>query len=492
MSRLPFDPDKMRKRPETTKSDPGKSDAPMTVTQLTGVIKRVLADKTPSPIRVVGEVSNFSDRRHWYLSLKDETNVLSCVMWASAAAKAGFTPGHGQQVVATGKLDYYGPQARLQMYIDRLEPIGQGVLELELRELCETLRAAGYFADERKKSLPSFPRHVAVVTSAKGAAVADVIRTAHNRMPSLAITVVDVRVQGTSAAPDIARAIRAIDQRKDALGVDAIILTRGGGSLEDLWAFNERNVADAVFACELPIVAAIGHETDTTVAELVADLRCSTPTQAAERLVPEAAAERHRLDQYTARLHSGMRRCTERSRARLEALAGHPIFKKPTAAIEIQRERLEATARRLGDAMRHVVVERRAELADMRRGLSAIEPTGRVNLARRSIDELQRRLAAAMSEGVTKRRDRIEGLGELLEAVGPRSVLDRGYSYTTTDAGQLVRSTGDVGAGDPIVTHLADGTVRSTVDGGAASKPKRPRKTKKKSREDKPGESLFG
>lgn len=492
MSRLPFDPDKMRKRPEPPKPDPRKSDAPMTVTQVTGVIKRVLADKTPSPVRVVGEVSNFSDRRHWYLSLKDEKNVLSCVMWASAAAKAGFTPSHGQQVVATGKLDYYGPQGRLQMYIDRLEPIGQGVLELKLRELCETLRKAGYFADERKKALPIFPRHVAVITSAKGAAVADVIRTAHNRMPSLAITVIDVRVQGSSAAPDIARAIQTIGRRRDALGVDAVILTRGGGSLEDLWAFNEREVADAVFACELPIVAAIGHETDTTVAELVADLRCSTPTQAAERLVPDAEAERHRLDQYAARLHSGMRRRTEQARARLEALARHPAFKRPTAAIDIQRDRLEATARRLSDATRHVIVQKRARLAEMRRRLGAIEPTGRINLARRTVDELHRRLGATVREGLVKRRDRIDGLGELLEAVGPRSVLERGYSYTTTDAGELLRSVGDASAGDAIETHLADGTVRSTVDGEARAKPKRPRKTKKKTAEQEPGESLFG
>lgn len=484
MSRLPFDPEKMRKRPAAPKSD-----GPMTVSQVADLIKRTLAKVDPSPVRVVGEVSNFSDRRHWYLSLKDEKNVLPCVMWASAAGKTGFTPQHGQQVVATGKLDYYGPQGRLQMYIDRLEPVGQGALELRLRELCDTLRKAGYFADDRKKPLPGFPRHVAVVTSEKGAAVADVIRTAHNRMPSLAITVVDVRVQGASAAPDIARAIAAIDSRRDALGLDAIVLTRGGGSLEDLWAFNERAVADAVYRCELPIVAAIGHETDTTVAELVADLRCSTPTQAAERLVPDAESERHRLDQYAARATGALRRQIEHARTRIGALGAHPIFKRPTAAIEIHRERLLATGRRLTHAMQRVTHERRAELAELRRGLEAIEPAGRLRLARRLIDESQRRLIAAMREQTDKRRRRVEALGELLEAVGPKQVLRRGYTYTTTDAGELLRSKADVTSGDAIVTHLSDGTVRSTVD-GARGKPKKPRKRRNKP-DDTPGESLF-
>jgi len=242
MSRLPFDPDRLppadagkSARRESARYGALKTDRPLTVSQTADLIKRVLADRTPSPVRVIGEISNFSERQHWYLSLRDDANVLNCVMWASAARKCDFSPRDGQEVIAAGRLDYYGPQGRLQLYIDGLEPVGQGALEQRFRELCDEFRQLGFFDEDAKQPLPPFPQRIAVVTSESGAALQDVIRTTKQRWAGCQLLLADVRVQGEGAADQIARTVRALSAQREALSIDAIILTRGGGSIEDLW-----------------------------------------------------------------------------------------------------------------------------------------------------------------------------------------------------------------------------------------------------------------
>ncbi len=429
MTRLPFDPGKLpkrdvgkparRERARVAGSAAGADEA-LTVTQVALLIKQTLATRLPPKLKVVGELSNIRDRRHWYLSLKDEENVIDCVMFASAAAKVAFRPEQGQQVVATGHLDFYGPQGRIQLYLDQLEPVGMGALELRFRQLCEELRAAGYFDDRRKKPLPVYPQRLAVVTSRSGAAWQDVIRTARQRWPGIGLCLVDVRVQGADAAPQIARAIAMLSARHERWGVDAVILTRGGGSLEDLWAFNERIVADALRDCRVPVVAAVGHETDTTIAELVADLRCSTPTQAAASLVPDQATEHQHLDQLGRRLRIGLVRHTQHQRARLEAVARHAWFRRPAEYVK----RLK-----------------------------------------REMDQRQRRLGAAARQASRDRRRHVDALARQLAAVSPLRVLERGYSLTTDDEGRILRSAGQVRAGQMIRTRLADGRVDSRVLG---------------------------
>lgn len=456
MSRLPFDPGKLPQRDVGTparreRARGGDASTALTVTQLTLLIKDVLATRTPQPLQVVGEVSNFRDRKHWYLTLKDAENVIDCVMFASAASKVRFDVEPGQQVVATGRLDFYGPQGRIQLYVDKLEPVGIGALELQFRQLCEELRAAGYFADERKKPLPAFPQHIAVVTSGSGAALHDVVRTARQRWPGIALTLVDVLVQGADAAPQVAGAIDALSNRYGELGIDAVILTRGGGSLEDLWAFNERVVADALLRCEVPVVAAIGHETDTTIAELVADLRCSTPTQAAAVLVPDRTAEHQHVAQLAQRLRLGLQRHAQHQRARLDAVARHEWFRKPE----------------------EFIARRKTELA-----------------------ELQRRVQADITQHVAERRKYTDALARQLTAVGPANVLQRGYSYTTDAQGTILRKAGQVAPGQLIHTHLAAGQLASRVvddKGDAPTPPARPprRRTRKPAGEDQTG-GLFG
>ncbi len=438
MSRLPFQ----------TESTP-PSDRPMTVGELAGRIKRALADGLPGKVRVVGEVSNLSDRTHWFFSLKDDGAAMRCVCFATNARRVGFAMRDGMQVVCTGRIDFYDAQGSVQLYVEKIEPVGQGALELRLRQMIEELRELGYFELEHKLTIPTMPTRIAVVTSRSAAALQDVINTTHQRWCGCQLYLYDVRVQGELAAPEIAKALNQLSKHGKKLGIDAIILTRGGGSIEDLWAFNERIVADAVYKCRLPIVAAIGHETDTTVAELVADLRCATPTQAAMTLVPDRESLEHQVHQIGHRLALTLRRRVEHAEHRLSAASRHTLFRQPGRLVDAASQRLTETSRRVN---------------------------------------------AAMPRRLVSEKNRLDALARQLNAVGPQNVLERGYSYTLGPAGKLLRHADDAKSGDRLTTVLADGRVESVVDGDnpPPAKPSPPavKRGKRKKPEDGPG--LFG
>ncbi|MBI1335581.1 MAG: exodeoxyribonuclease VII large subunit [Phycisphaera sp.] len=443
-----FDPPLPRgKKPR--KSHPTASPA-LTVTQLATSIKAALADAFPQRVRVIGQVTGFSNRSsggHWFFNLKDEQASMRCVCFASSARKVTFEVKDGLEVILTGRVDYFEGQGSLQLYVDKIEPVGIGELELRFRALCEELRKLGYFEGTRKKPLPVFAQRIAVVTSRGAAALQDVINTTHKRWPGCELYLFHVPVQGETAAPRIACALQWLSQHGKKIGLDAIILTRGGGSIEDLWAFNEREVADAVFECTLPIVAAIGHETDTTVAELVADLRCATPTQAAMTLVPDADAYRQQLGQLTQRLALLLRKQLQHSRQRLDAAARHPALRSPEKALAPLREKIERC-----------------------------EHTLRLVLPR---------LAAA-------RREKLLSLSLRLEAVSPRNVLKRGYTYTLGPDGKVIRSALSLEGGQKIDTVFADGQVRSTVDAQRTHGKHRPTGTGKADDPRQGGGGLFG
>jgi exodeoxyribonuclease VII large subunit len=447
MARLPFDPDRVAgDSPAGPKPAGGRGARALTVSDVARLVKGVLAEHVPAPIRVVGEVSNFSQRMHWFFSLKDEAASLRCVCFATSARKVGFALTDGMQVVATGRLDYYDAQGQLQLYVDRIEPVGAGALDLRLRALCAELRGLGYFDDSRKKPLPLMPRRVAVVTSRTGAAWQDVVNTTRQRWRACPLMLLDVHVQGAAAAPEIAAAITALSRGGQRLGIDAIILTRGGGSIEDLWAFNERIVADAIYHCPIPLVAAIGHETDVTVAELVADRRCATPTQAAMVVVPDIAALEGQVRQMGQRLALVARRNIAQQRGRLDALAGHPMFRKPALMYQPIRTNLDRLAA----------------------ALAAAWPR-RVREARERLGILAPRLIAAWSQRLDSRKQQLEAMARQLRAVAPANVLQRGYSYTLGPDGRLLRSVHAVAPGDRIATVLSDGRVHSRVEGGAGA-----------------------
>lgn len=466
MARLPFDPHRVSEPSNTpapvTKTRQGDA-APLTVSQANKLVKDTLARTLPAKVRIVGQVSNFTDRSHWFFSIKDAGASLRCVCFASVARKSGVPMSDGLEIIITGRFDVYDAQGQLQFYVDKLEPVGQGALEMQYRALCEKLRAQGYFDTDRKKPLPLLPRKVAIVTSRAAAALQDVINTASRRWAGCQLYLVDVRVQGAAAAPQIAQAINALSRNGKTLGIDAIILTRGGGSIEDLWAFNDPAVADAVFKCTLPIVAAIGHETDTTIAELVADHRSSTPTQAAMTLIPDQQTWDHQIHQHGRRLNLLMERMMEHARRRVEAAARHTLFRRPVNMLEPLQTRLTSLADQLHDVMTRAVGDRKNHVENLARHLVAIGPQSEIRNHHRRLESLAARLQTATQRSVSQRKDRLEAASRHLAAVGPARVLGRGYTYTIDAQGRPMTSAIAITPGDTLTTVFADGKVQSVV-----------------------------
>lgn len=450
---------------------------PLTVSALAARIDSSLKTGLPVRIRVTGEVSGFRERTHWYFDLKDADAVVNCVMFRTAASRAGFTPENGGQVVLSGRVEFYAKAGRVSFIADSIEPVGAGALELAFRKLVAEIRALGWFDQARKRPLPTFPRRVAVITSRSGAALQDVLVTMRRRCPAVGVLVVDARVQGEGAAEEVARAINAVSAAHERLRVDAVLVTRGGGSAEDLWAFNEKVVAEAIVRCAVPVVAAIGHETDTTIAELVADERCATPTQAAVRLTPDSSALQRQLDSTGRRLAGLLRRDVQSSRSAVDSRADGLAS---AAAIRLQRSasRLERLAARL-ERQRPAAVHART-IARLHAGAARLGAALRSRLAGFDTDALADRLARAEASLVTSSLARLSALEKHLRSVGPGAVLDRGFSVTTTGDGAIVRSVSQVGPGDTVRTRTADGDFTSVVDTGA---PNRPRPT---ARSDRP------
>lgn len=447
--------------PEQSTAQPGT----LTVSALAGMLDQALRRAMPAPVRVIGEVSGFRERTHWYFDLKDAEAVVGCVMFQSAAKRAGFTPANGQEVVVTGRVEFYAKQGRVSFIVEKIEQVGAGALELAYRKLCEEIRALGWFDPARKRPPPAFPRKIGVVTSRSAAALQDVLVTMKRRCAAVGVVLADVRVQGDGAAGEIAGAVRELSRRHRELGIDALIVTRGGGSMEDLWAFNERIVAQAIVECEIPVVAAIGHETDTTIAELVADERCATPTQAAMRLTPDCAALFRELDSAARRLEMVVGRALEEPRHRIEGGAG----RLPGAAGHLQRRaeaRLERAATRLERSRPQAVYDRL--IARLREAGVRLHAGARRALELPDLDAVSLRMRRGATLAVRERAAHLDALDRQLRAVGPLSVLERGFSVTARADGRIVRAPGDVRAGDSLTTRVAEGSIESRVQGPPA------------------------
>lgn len=442
----------------------GESDSepePISVSELSGLVSSALA-RLPARLRVVGEVSNLRANKHLYFSLKDERAVVSCAMWASSMKSLRELPREGDLVAVTGSLEHYAPQGKTQIIVRRIEAVGLGPLEQQLRRRMTELRAIGYFDDARKKSLPRVPGRIAIITGAGSAALADCLRTARDRMPAVELLVVAVLVQGKGAAEEVARAIAALDAGARRLGIDAILVTRGGGSLEDLWAFNERIVADAVFACRTPLVAAIGHESDTSIIELVADRRASTPTQAITMLVPERQALREALRDAARRLRREVEGGIEDARRRLDLARRHEFLRRPEERVGDARRRIVEARGRLARSLASLVREARVHL-EHRRGRLASATRARIP-ERAELSLRRRRLERALASGLERARARVAAGAGRLRSIGPAEVLARGYAILTDDAGRLLRSVEDARVGAGVSVAVGDGTVRARVE----------------------------
>lgn len=467
-SRLAFDPARLAPPPPDATAAT-EQDRPLRVTDLAALINGALRRGLPGTVRVVGEVTGFRDRTHWWFNLTDAEATISCVMFASAAKRTKFQPVDGQEVVATGRVEHYAEQGRTQLYVTKIEPVGAGAMDARLRALVEELRAKGYFDPERKRPLPWFPRRVAVITSRTGAALQDVLSTMKKRCPAVDVAVIDVLVQGPGAVAGVVDALGMISRRHAALGIDAVILTRGGGSAEDLSAFNDRAIAEAIVRCPVPVVAAIGHETDTSIAELVADERCATPTQAAVRLTPDREQVGVQLRNLASRLNAASRHSIRARRLAVSGLA----------------ERLGA------QRPERVYAQRRIALADV---VLRLDTALRARVTRVDLRPLAARLDRAALGAVQIRRERIKGAARSLEAVGPASVLARGFSVTFAPDGRAVKSPAQVRDGDRVTTRVSAGEFSSIVDSGTPARTGRARSSpapRKASRRDD-GLDLFG
>lgn len=395
----------------------GEEDHIQSVSELTAQLKATLEGAFPS-VWVAGEISNFSRPQsgHCYLTLKDGDAQLRAVLWRTTAARLDFELHDGLEIICQGGIDLYAPRGSYQLVIRKALPKGLGALELALRKLKEKLQAEGLFDPARKRPLNRFPHTVAFVTSPTGAAIHDFLQVLRRRWRGTHVLVVPARVQGVGAAEEIAAAIRQANR----LPIDTLVVGRGGGSLEDLWAFNEEAVVRAVAESQIPVVSAVGHEIDVTLCDLAADVRALTPSEAAELVVPSTEDIQAALRGSRQRLVTALNRRAAAARERYQWLASHGVFAKPYAQVH--------------------------------------------DLTRR-LDELGCRAERAVQHRLDRSRTRVESTAARLESLSPLAVLGRGYSLTYREGGQqLLRSADQVQPGEAIATKLQQGTIRSRVE----------------------------
>jgi len=325
-----------------------------TVQQINALIKMTLEQNLPARLTVTGQISDWKRHSsgHCYFSLKDNDGILPCVMWSSKAKSIKFSPENGISALATGHIDLYSPQGKFQFYVDSLKESGIGDLQLAFEKMYERLKEQGLFSDDHKKLLPAYPMRIGLVTSPTGAAVMDIADSIYNRWPCARLFISPVPVQGPGAAEKIASAIRDVNARSDKLGLDVLIVGRGGGSQEDLWSFNEEVVARAIFDSQLPIISAIGHEVDTTIADLVADARASTPTKAGVIAVPDMNDVLEKISRLAGQLAMTAQSSLSLSAQRLETVQTESLFKYPRRIIDIALQRIDQADTELTNSMK--------------------------------------------------------------------------------------------------------------------------------------------
>ena len=403
----------------------------LTVTQVNNYVKAKLdGDRLLAALAVRGEISNYKryPSGHHYFSLKDQEGALKCVMFRTAAQRLRFQPENGMKVVARGRITVYPRDGAYQLYTDALIPDGAGELAVAFEQLKAKLYEEGLFDLAHKKPLPAYPGTIALITSAAGAAVHDMLRILKARWPLAEVNLLPVRVQGATAAAELAGALRYANRFR--LG-DIIIIGRGGGSMEDLWSFNDEALARTIYSSEIPVISAVGHEPDVTISDFVADLRAATPSNAAELAVPDWRELSQRLDQYAARLERAMGARLEAERRRLDRLSRSRMLQDPEAPIRLKRQTLERQQERLQSAMRSQLQLRRSTLAALAGGL---------------------------------------------DAMSPLKVLARGYALIRSEEGAVIRSVDQIALGQRLHLRLKDGQAdviamkKGKVEGNAPQK----------------------
>ncbi len=443
-----------------------EADNILSVSQLTRQIRSLLEGEI-GEVWVQGEISNhrLQNSGHQYFTLKDAGAQISCVMFRGAAMRSSTRLADGVQVQIFGGLSVYEPRGQYQLVVKTVQHQGQGMLQAKFEALKRRLHEEGLFDPERKKSIPKFPAVVALVTSPTGAAIRDMLNILTRRAPWVRVMVFPVRVQGQGAEVEIAKAIEALNHAEH-MGLpvpDTIVVGRGGGSLEDLWNFNEEIVARAIYHSDIPVVSAVGHEIDFTISDFAADLRAPTPSAAAELIAPDITDLRRHFDAVQRALKQRVLTTLEHHQQVVELTAKGALLREPPRLLLEAEQSLDDLESRWRDASRETLRSWSDSLVEMQQVLARYHPARVVADAGHRVSMTGHRLSQAVSLALRGFGERTESKAQMLKLLGPESVLARGFSYTTDAKGKVLTDADDVKAGDEIVTRLAKGTLRSTA-----------------------------
>ena len=409
------------------------------ISELNNYIKSILdRDVFLNKVYLKGEISNFKNhtRGHLYFTLKDDTSRISAVMFQSSASKLTFVPEDGMNVLVSGRISAYPTQGSYQIYIDTMEPDGLGALYIEYEKLKKKLAAQGLFAQDHKVPIPKFPNRIGVITASTGAAVRDIMSTIKRRYPLCEAILFPCLVQGKDAAADIVRQIK----RADEYGVDTIIVGRGGGSIEDLWAFNEEIVAHAIYECKTPIISAVGHEIDWTIADFVADLRAPTPTGAAEMAVPTVLDIKTLIDNYKIRLNKNIKNMINTKFIKLRSLKQSFILKNPMSMYEVKEQKLDSLIDTLNKDIKNILADKENKLSKIMMSVVIQNPH---NL-------------------IKDKKIKFDLLVNTLKLVNPLGILDKGYSLVELN-NKIIKSSKDVQINDILDIRLHEGNIKAEV-----------------------------
>lgn len=440
---------------------PGSPDTKIfTIKQINRYIKmRMDADDILQNVWIRGEISNFKHHSsgHMYFTLKDEESRLRCVMFASANQRLAFMPREGTRVIARGSITVYERDGAYQYYVAEMQPDGIGNLYLAFEQLKQKLAKEGLFAEERKRPIPRFPRAVGVITSPTGAAVRDILTTLQRRSPATPVIVYPVAVQGVHAVPTIVKAIETMNRLQE---VDVLIVGRGGGSLEELWAFNEEPVARAIAASRIPVISAVGHETDYTIADFVSDLRAATPTAAAELSVPHHLELKQQLAYQEQRLYRSLRTLLQSKQETLERLQRSPYFLHPRRYMLESAERLDRLTQQLQYTLTAYTGRIRERRLQLDHRLARHNPLERIGYMRKDLQSIQQQLVRAVQNRSRLSQQRFAALIKQLDALSPLKVMERGYSVVYDEQEQTVlNSITQVQPGDIVKIRMKDGRL---------------------------------
>ena len=441
-----------------------ESDKYLTVSDLNYYItQKFKNDPYLHKVFLQGELSNFRYRRnsHQYFSLKDEKSKINVVMFRSYFAKVKFKPEEGMKVYVTGYVSVYGPQGSYQFYAESMEPAGLGALYEQLKQLQRKLANEGLFDQKYKKPLPRFPDYIAVVTSASGAVIHDILVTVNRRFPHAEVDLFPAQVQGDSAADSLVSAMKQIAQFKDKY--DVMIIGRGGGSLEDLWPFNEESVVRQVFAMKMPVISSVGHETDTTLCDLVADVRAATPTAAAEYATPNLADELINIRQMQNSLVSSMQNTIRIRRDTLNRINNSVIMREPTRLYDEQAQTLDLLRDNLHNNMVRQLERRRQSYQLEKQRLLAVSPGKKIAALLQQSDFYYQRLVANAKQCLQVKRNALSQTGQQLNDYSPLKTLDRGYAFVTDKQNKTVSSIAQVKIKDEVRLHFKDGQATAII-----------------------------